>query len=74
MVDRVTSSSRYTQLVTDMQINQANFNKLTAQLTSGSKVVELTDDPIASINILNTNKQLGQIETFEQQSRGGRRR
>ena len=66
MVDRVTSSSRYTQLVTDMQINQANFNKLTAQLTSGSKVVELTDDPIASINILNTNKQLGQIETFEQ--------
>ena len=66
MVDRVTTVSRYDQLVADMQMNQLNFNKLTAQLSSGSKVTELTDDPIASINILNTTKQLGQIETFEQ--------
>ncbi len=66
MVDRVSSASRYAQLVAAMQMNQANFNKLTAQLSSGSKVVELTDDPIASVNILNTTKQLGQIETFGQ--------
>lgn len=66
MVDRVSSATRYAQLVADMQMNQANFNKLTTQLSSGSKVIELTDDPIASVNILNTNKQLGQIETFTQ--------
>lgn len=66
MVDRISSATRYAQLVADMQMNQANFNKLTTQLTSGSKVTKLTDDPIASVNILNTNKQLGQIETFEQ--------
>ncbi|MBQ7764245.1 flagellar hook-associated protein FlgL [bacterium] len=66
MVDRISSNSRYAQLVADMKMNQFNFNKLTQQLSSGKKVVDLTDDPIASINILNTNKQLGQIETFEQ--------
>lgn len=66
MVDRVSSASRYAQLLAGMQINQANFNKLTAQLSSGSKIMNLTDDPIGSVNILNTTKQLGQIETFEQ--------
>lgn len=66
MVERVSAASRYAQLVEAMQINQANFNKLTAQLSSGSKVISLTDDPIASVNVLNTTKQLGQIETFEQ--------
>ena len=66
MVSRVTSSSRYAQLLADMQMNQFNYEKLTAQLTSGHKIMKITDDPIASVNILNTNKQLGQIETFEQ--------
>ena len=66
MVDRVSSSSRYEQLLAGMQINQANFNKLTAHLASGNKVINLTDDPIASVNVLNTTKQLNQIETFEQ--------
>ncbi len=66
MVSRVTSSSRYAQLIADMQMNQYNYERLTAQLTSGHKIMKITDDPIASVNILNTNKQLGQIETFEQ--------
>ena len=66
MVERISSASRYAQLGAAMQMNQTNFNKLTAQLASGNKVIELTDDPIASVNILNTTKQLGQIETFEQ--------
>ena len=66
MVDRVSSATRYAQLLAGMRINQANFNKLTAQLSSGSKVMNLTDDPIGAVNILNTTKQLGQIETFEQ--------
>ncbi|MBO5738179.1 flagellar hook-associated protein FlgL [bacterium] len=66
MVDRVSSASRYAQLLAGMQINQANFNRLTAQLSSGNKIVNLTDDPVGAVNILNTTKQLGQIETFEQ--------
>lgn len=66
MVDRVSTTSRYAQLVADMKMNQLNFNKLTAQLSSGKNIISLSDDPIASVNILNTTKQLGQIETFEQ--------
>ena len=66
MVDRVTFNSRYSQLVSDMKMNQLNYERLTAQLASGKKVLELSDDPIASVNIINTNRQLGQIETFEQ--------
>jgi flagellar hook-associated protein 3 FlgL len=66
MVDRVSSASRYAQLLAGMQINQANFNRLTAQLSSGNKIINLTDDPVGAVNILNTTKQLGQIETFEQ--------
>ena len=52
-------------LIADMKMNEFNFNKLTAQLSSGNKIQNITDDPIASVNILNTNRQLGQIETFE---------
>ena len=66
MVQRVTSSNRYAQLVADMQRNSYNYNKLTAQLSSGSKITNITDDPIASVNILNTNRQLNQIGTFNQ--------
>ena len=66
MVDRIPSASRYAQLVADMKMNEYNFNKLTAQLSSGKNIIQLSDDPIASVNILNTTKQLGQLETFEQ--------
>lgn len=66
MVDRISTTTRYAQLVADMKMNEYNFNKLTAQLSSGNKITSITDDPIASVNILNTNRQLGQIETFEQ--------
>ena len=64
MVDRVSTSGRYAQLVADMQQNLINYNRINAQLSSGHKILNITDDPIASVNILNTNRQLGQIETF----------
>lgn len=66
MVDRISTTTRYAQLIADMKMNEYNFNKLTAQLSSGKKFTSITEDPIASVNILNTNRQLGQIETFEQ--------
>ena len=64
MVGRVSSTARYAQLLADMQTNLYNYNKLTAQLSSGSKILSITDDPIASVNIINTNRQLGNIDTF----------
>lgn len=64
--DRISTTAKYNLLITDIQRNQANFDKLTAQLASGHKITSITDDPIAAVNIVNTNRQLGQIETFNQ--------
>ena len=66
MVNRISTSGKYSQLVADMQKQLNNYNKLTKQLASGSKITNITDDPIAAVNILNTNRQLGQIDTFAQ--------
>ena len=66
MVNRISTSGRYSQLIADMQKQLSNYNKLTQQLASGSKVNNITDNPIAAVNILNTNRQLGQIDIFTQ--------
>ena len=55
MVERISSTTRYQMLVADMKMNEFNFNRLTAQLSSGNKYQNITDNPIASVNILNTN-------------------
>ena len=64
MVNRISTSGKYSQLVADMQKQLSNYNKLTKQLSSGSKLTSITDDPIATVNVLNTNRQLGQMDTF----------
>lgn len=64
MVDRISTSGKYSQLVADMQKQLSNYNKLTKQLASGSKLTSITDDPIAAVNALNTSRQIGQIDTF----------
>ena len=64
MVNRISTSGKYTQLVADMQKQLSNYNRLTQQLASGNKLTSITDDPIAAVNILNTNRQLGQIDVF----------
>ena len=66
MVERISTATRYAQLVADMKVNEYNFNKLTAQLSSGRKLTSIKDDPIASVNLINTNRQLGRIETYNQ--------
>ena len=66
MVERISTATRYAQLVADMKMNEYNFNKLTAQLSSGKKLTSISDDPIASVNYVNANRQLGRIETFEE--------
>ena len=64
--NRISTAARYNLLTSDIQRNEANYNKLTQELASGKKITSLTDDPIAAVNIVNTNRQLGQIETFNQ--------
>ena len=64
--DRISTTARYNMLTADIQKNEANYNRLTQQLASGRKVVSITDDPIAAVNIVNTNRQLGQINTFNE--------
>lgn len=62
--ERISTAARFNLYSADLQQSQANFDRLTAQLASGKKVQNLTDDPIAAVNIINTNRQLGQLETF----------
>lgn len=66
MVERISTAARYAQLIADMKINEFNYNKLTAQLSSGKKLTSITDDPIASVNYVNTTRQLDKIETYDQ--------
>ena len=66
MTTRISTATRYAQLVNDMKTNMNNFHKLKSQLSSGKKYTSITENPIAAVNIVNTTRQLGQIETFEQ--------
>lgn len=64
--NRISTTARYNMLTADIQRNEANYNRITQQLASGKKVMNITDDPIAAVNIVNTNRQIGQINTFDQ--------
>ncbi len=64
--NRISTSARYSLLTDDIHRNEANYMKLTQQLASGKKILSISDDPIAAVNIVNTNRQIGQIDTFNQ--------
>ena len=64
--NRISTAARYSLLTKDIQQNEANYIRLTQQLASGKKITSISDDPIAAVNIVNTNRQLGQIKTFNQ--------
>ena len=64
--NRISTNAKYNMLIADIKRNQYNYDKLTAQLASGKKITSISDNPIAAVNIVNTNRQLGQIETFNQ--------
>ena len=64
--NRISTAARYNLLTEDIKKSEANYLKLTQQLGSGRKVTSIQDDPIAAVNIVNTNRQLGQIDTFNQ--------
>ncbi len=62
--NRISTAGRYDLLTSDMKRAEANYQRLTAQLASGKKIVNITDDPIGAVNVINTQKQLGQLDTF----------
>lgn len=63
--NRISTAARYNLLTSDIQRNEANYNRITQQLASGRKLMSITDDPIAAVNVVNTNRQIGQMETFD---------
>lgn len=64
--NRISTGARYNLLAADMKKAEEAFNRLTAQLASGKKFLSITEDPIAAVNIVNTNRQLGKIEKYNQ--------
>ena len=64
--NRISTGARYNLLAADMKKAEEAFNRLTAQLGSGKKFLSITEDPIAAVNIVNTNRQLGKIEKYNQ--------
>ena len=65
MINRVTSTSLSSNIVLNMQKSYADYAKLTEQISSGKKVSSILDDPIQSINIINSNRELNKISTWE---------
>lgn len=61
MVSRVTSSAVNLSLITQINNRYADYAKLTEQMTTGKRVNSLMDDPVESINIVNSNRRLNQI-------------
>lgn len=66
MVNRVSTTGRYDRLFADMQQNLINYNRITKQLASGNRITSIDEDPIAAVNILNTSRQIGQLDIFGQ--------
>lgn len=66
MINRITSSLINSNLVKNMQNSYANYAKLTAQLASGKKINSMLDDSIQSVNIVNSKREVGRIDTWSE--------
>ena len=66
MVERISSASRYAQLISAMQINQSNYNKLTAQYEAKKIRTEIFKH---NIELYNSYDTLQKIVTNEEYSR-----
>ena len=64
MISRVTSSSINASLIGHIQNNYFDYAKLTEQLSTGKKINSILDDTLQSVNIVNSNRQLGKIEIW----------
>lgn len=66
MINRITSSLINSNLVKNMQNSYANYAKLTAQVASGKKINSMLDDSIQSVNIVNSKREVGRIDTWSE--------
>ena len=65
MVERLTSTSTNEMLLKYTNNNLTKFNDLTIKLASGDKYTGISDNPTATVNILNTGRQINQIGVFK---------
>jgi len=65
MISRVTSSSVNTALTSQISNQYANYAKITQQISSGYKINSILDDPVQSINIVSSNRQMNKIDTLK---------
>lgn len=66
MVERLTSTTTNEMLLKYTNNNLTKFNDLTIKLASGNKYNTISEDPTATVNILNTGRQLKQIGIFKE--------
>lgn len=64
MIGRVSSSAINSALVGHIQNNYLDYAKLTEQLSTGKKINSMLDDTLQSVNIVNSNRQLGKIDIW----------
>ena len=65
MVERLTSTTTNEMLIKYTNNNLTKFNDLTIKLASGEKYTSISENPTASVNILNTGRQINQIGIFK---------
>src|SRR5574344_249250 len=61
---RTTTEMTTNTLVKNMQTNQAVYNKLSEEVTSGNKVIVPSDDPMAAIQILQDNADINKLSGY----------
>ncbi len=60
----ISSQMLYTILQDGMSTNYNNYANLLAQIASNSKLTSIADDPVATVNVLKTQKGLDNIEVY----------
>ncbi len=60
----ISSQMLYTILQNGMTTNYNNYANLLAQIASNSKLTSIADDPVATVNVLKTQKGLDNIDVY----------
>lgn len=62
---RITNGMIVTSFLSNLQTNQAKMDKYTAQLSSGRKIVRLSDDPVGVYKSLTARQRLANYEQYQ---------
>ena len=64
MVQGISSQTIYSVLQSGVTNNYAQYVEILEQMSSNSKLSSISDDPVATVNVLKTQKGLGNIEKY----------